>query len=148
MRRFTNHIGFATFAGLTLIAVCLVSCGSKTPVAMISNCFTSPLRYLEPKEGQPRVRVDLELVVSCNATHPFELSEVATSGDSPVLGIEQGGVDTCLHKQFKTRGERCTLQMFFDPRNQPGPYETIITFQYAGENETYIARVSGYIRKA
>jgi hypothetical protein len=116
---------------------------------VVGNCITGPPpKYLEQSEGQPRVHVHLELEVSCSPTHPFELSEVETSADSSVIGVEKGGVDTCIHKAFKAKGERCTTEMFFEPRNAAGPYDTYVVFQYAGEKETYVTRVDGRIRKA
>jgi hypothetical protein len=133
-------------AVLLLGAGILASCGHAAS-AVISDCIKGPANYLERNEGQPRVHIRLELEVSCHPAHSFELSEVETSADSSVIGIEKRGSDTCIHKEFKARGEKCTIEMFFEPKNPAGPYDTYVTFQYAGETATYITRVDGYIKK-
>ncbi len=65
-----------------------------------------------------------------------------------MLAVQHGGKDTCLHRQFKAKDEKCTIAVMFEPSGRPGAYETDIYFQYAKENETFIARVTASIKKA
>jgi hypothetical protein len=139
---------FALGASVMAVAAGAAGCGGATTSAYVSNCLSSSLVSFERTQGEPRTDQNLELTVSCDPKRPFELSEVSESGDYPVLAVQHGGTDTCLHRQLKAKGEKCAIQVSFEPKNGPGQYATEIFFQYAGENETFIARVSGSIAAA
>jgi len=135
-------------AVLLMLAVAgVVGCGATTS-ADVKNCLSSSVVSLEKRQGEPRTYDNLELTVSCSPKHPFELAEVSESGDYPVLAVHRGGTNTCLHRLLKAKGDKCAIELEFDPGNQPGDYATDIYFQYAKENEVFIAPVTGVIQKA
>jgi len=143
----TNMGRGAAVATLLSVAVGIAACGGSAASALVTDCMTSPAKYLERTEGQPRLHFSLDLEVSCTPKRPFQFSEVEASVDSSVIGIEAGGLNTCLHREFKARREKCSIELFFESNKPPGPYDTFLTFQYAGETLTYITRVAGYIAK-
>jgi hypothetical protein len=130
-----------------LAAAAIAGCGA-TASADVKDCLASSPLSFEQKQGAPRTYKDLELTVSCSPKHSFALAELSEGGDYPVMAVQRGGKDTCLHRQFKAKGERCVLELAFAPSDGPGPYWTYIYFQYAGEHETLIATVTGRIAPA
>ena len=129
---------------LALLATGAAGCAATTS-AYVGNCLGASVVAFQSKQGDPRIYQNLDVTVSCNPKHPFELSEVSESGDYPVLAVQRGGTDTCLHRQFKAKGEKCAIQVAFEPNSKPGEYATLIFFQYAHENETFITAVAGNI---
>ena len=120
----------AVLAGSLLLAAAgVVGCGA-TATADVSNCLAGSPVSFERSQGDPRTYHDLELTVSCSPTHPFELAEVSEGGDYPVLAVQRNGKNTCLHRQFKAKGEKCAIEIAFEPNNQPGDYGTDIYFGY------------------
>jgi hypothetical protein len=131
-------------AGSLVIASCVASCGGSASTK-ISDCLKGSLVLFEEAHGSSRTYQPLRLEVTCSPAHPFALSEIGESGDEPVLALERGGRNTCLHRLFRAKGENCLVEVFFDPRNPPGEYYTFLNFKYAGEFETYTIRMVGYI---
>ena len=137
--------GAGLAAALALSATGVVGCAATTTTADVRDCLVgSPLSFAR-RQGEPRAYGNLELTVSCSPKHPFELSEVSEGGDYPVLAVQRGGRNTCLHRRFKARGERCAVEVTFAPNNGLGRYWTEVYFQYAGEDEVFIATVTGDI---
>jgi hypothetical protein len=132
---------------LLLVVAAITGCGA-TASADVKDCLASAPLSFEQTQGEPRTYRDLELTVSCNPRGSFELTELSEGEDYPVLAVRHGGRDTCLHRQFKAKGERCVLELAFEPSNNPGAYSTYFYFQYAGERETFIATATGTIAPA
>ncbi|HSZ05713.1 MAG TPA: hypothetical protein VK778_11035 [Solirubrobacteraceae bacterium] len=137
----------AVIGSLLLVAAAIAGCGA-TASADVKDCLASSPVSFEQTQGQPRTYKDLELTVSCSPGHSFELTELKEGEDYPVLAVQHGGKDTCLHRRFKAKGERCVLELAFEPSNKPGAYSTYFYFQYAGEDETFIATATGTIAPA
>jgi hypothetical protein len=138
-------LAVAALALLPSVAL-LTSCGESKKAAEVRSCLNSPVPFLEAKHGSPRTNMHLELEVTCQPARPFELSEVETSQDSSVIGIEKGGTDTCVHRKFSSRGQKCALEIFFEPGiEKPGLYDTFFVFQYAHELEQYATRIGARI---
>jgi hypothetical protein len=132
---------------LLLASAAIAGCGASAS-ADVKNCLASSPVSFEQTQGEPRTYKDLELTVSCTPRHSFELTELNQSGDYPVLAVQHGGKDTCLHRQFKAKGETCVLELAFEPSNNTGAYSSYFYFQYAGERETFVATATGTIARA
>jgi hypothetical protein len=134
-------------ASLLLVAAGVAGCGGGTSTADVRNCLSAPVVSFQQARGAPRTYKSLEVTVSCNPPHPFEVSEVSEGVDYPVLMIQHGGEDTCVGRLFRAKGEDCAVQVAFEPssNNNVGGYETSVFFQYAHENETFIASLVGRI---
>lgn len=122
--------------------------------AEVTNCITGekPYDFGGKPEGSPKVFHELALEVSCEPAHAFKLkaptaNEVEGIGNESVLGIKAGGTDTCTGRSFTTQGEKCKVEVFFDPNNPHASYATILTFPYEAIEEAWLTSIVGEIEQ-
>lgn len=143
-----------------VLAICLLCLAAYAGLsgasasAEVTNCITgeNPHDFGGRPEGSPKVLYDLELEVSCKPAHAFKLNaptadEVEGIGNESVLGIQSGGTDTCTGRNFTTQGEKCKVEVFFDPNHLHGSYATILTFQYEAMEEKWLTALFGEIEE-